>query len=118
MQKHVFTFRTKFVLFGYFCAGTGKNYCTVIFCISTLKFFQTQNFVQKWKSLNLGPNAVIGLFGLEFQKTNVVFAISIFEFVNMQRFIQNQKTLNLQLKKHYLGFFELQFNKNYYQIFN
>ena len=50
-----FKFRTKFVLFEYFQAGTQKIYCTVIFYISTFKFFQTQNFVQKQNSLSLGP---------------------------------------------------------------
>ena len=79
-----------------FWAGTRKNYCTVIFYISTHKFFQTQNFVFELKILKFGAKiAVIGYFGLEFQNTNVAFEISIIEFVNMQRFIQNQKTLNL-----------------------
>ena len=36
----------------------------------------------------------------------------------MQSFIKNKKNLNLGAKIHYLGIFGLQFNKNYYQIFN
>ena len=36
----------------------------------------------------------------------------------MQSFIKNKKNLNLGPKIHYLGIFGLQFNKNYYQIFN
>ena len=37
----------------------------------------------------------------------------------MQRFIQKQKNpLNLRPKIPYLGIFGLQFNKNYYKIFN
>ena len=68
-KKDFFKFRTKFVLFGCFWAGTRKNYCTVIFYISTLKFFQTQNFVQKQKSLNPGPKlAQLGILGWNFKK--------------------------------------------------
>ena len=68
-KKDFFKFRTKFVLFGCFWAGTRKYYCTVIFYISTLKFFQTQNFVQKQKSLNPGPKlAQLGILGWNFKK--------------------------------------------------
>ena len=46
----------------------------MIFYISTLKFFRTQNFVKK--ILKFGTKiALIEYFGQEFQKTNVVFEI-------------------------------------------
>ena len=83
------------------------------------QIFPNTKFRPKIKIFKFGTKiAVIWHFGLEFQKTNAVFEISILEFVNMQRFIQNQKTLNLGKKIHYLGIFGVQFNKNYYQIFN
>ena len=67
-------------------------------------------FCPKIKILKFGNKiTLIGYFPLEFQKTNVIFEISILEFVNMQSFIQKQKNL---------GIFGLQFNENYYQIFN
>ena len=116
-KKSLLEFRTKFVLFGYFWVGTRKDYCTVMFYISTLKVFQTQNFVQI-KILKFGTKiALIGYLGLEFQKANVVFEISILEVVSMKRFPKT-KNLNLGQKMHYLRIFGLQFNKNYYQIFN
>ena len=62
------------------------------------------DFLKCWTKI-----ALIGYFGLELQKTNVVFEISILEFVNIQSFIQKQKNL---------GIFGLQFDKNYYQVFN
>ena len=37
--------------------------------------------------------ALIGCFGLEFQKNSSVFEISTLEFVNMQSYIQKQKKL-------------------------
>ena len=44
------------------------------------------------KILKFGTKiALIGYFGLEFQKTNVVFEVRIFELVNRQSFIQRQK---------------------------
>ena len=67
-------------------------------------------FRPKIKILKFGTKiALIGYFGLEFQKTSVVFEISILEFLKMQSFIQKQKKLYI---------FGLQFNKSYYQIFN
>ena len=75
-------------------------------------------FHSKIKILIFGTKiALIGYFGLEFQKTNAIFEISILEFVNMQSYIQKQKTLNLGPKIPYLGIFRLQFNKDCYQIF-
>ena len=74
------------------------------------QIFPNTEFSPKIKILKFRTKiAVIVYFGLVFQKTNVVFEISILGFVNMQHFIQNQKALNLQ---------QLQFNKNYHQIFN
>ena len=93
-KKDFFKFRTKFVLFRCFWAGTRKDYCTVIFYISTLKFFQTQNFVQKQKSLNPGPKlAQLGILGWNFKKI-------------------------MQYLKSASSNFGLRFNKTYYQIFN
>ena len=42
--------------------------------------------------------AVIGYFGLQFQKTKDVFEMSILEFVNKQSFIQKQKNFKLGSK--------------------
>ena len=42
--------------------------------------------------------ALIGYFGLEFQKANAVFEVSIIEFVNIQYFIQKQKKIKLVTK--------------------
>ena len=67
-------------------------------------------FRPKIKILKFGTKiALIGYFGLEFQKTSVVFEISILEFLKTQSFIQKQKKLYI---------FGLQFNKSYYQVFN
>ena len=41
--------------------------------------------------------ALMGYFGLEFQKTNVIFEMSIHEYVNTQSFIQKQKSFKLGL---------------------
>ena len=57
--------------------------------------------------------ALIGYFGLEFQKTNVEFEISILEFHP-----KTTKKFNLGPKIPYLGIFGLRFNKNYYRFFN
>ena len=76
-------------------------------------------FLPTTKILKFGTKiALIGYFRLEFQKTNVAFEISILEFGNMQSFIQKQKNFKPGPKKPYLGIFGLQFNKDYYQIFN
>ena len=73
----------------------------------------------KKKILKFGTKtALIGYFWLEFQKSNVVFEISILEFVNMLIFMQKQENFKLGSKIPYLGTCGLQFNKNYYQIFN
>ena len=53
---------------------------------------------------------------LEFQITNGAFEISILKFVDNQSLTQKQKKLGPKIL--YLGIFGLQFNKDYYQIFN
>ena len=83
----------------FFWAETRKSYCTVVFNISTLKFFQTK-FCPKIKIFKFETKTVlIDYFGLKFQKTNVEFEFRIPEFVNTQSFIQkNKKNLNLGAK--------------------
>ena len=67
----------------------------IIFDISTLKFFQLQNFVEKRKCLKLGPKMPYwGTFGLECSKAIVIFEISILKFVSLQILIK-KKSLNL-----------------------
>ena len=58
------------------------------------QIFPNTKFRQKKTIFKFGTKiALLGHFGLEFQKANVVFEISILEFFNMQRFIQKQKKL-------------------------
>ena len=58
------------------------------------QFFLNTKFHPKIKILKFGTKAaLIGYFGLEFQKTNVAF-----EFVNMQSFIQKKKGFKLETK--------------------
>ena len=50
--------------------------------ITTLEFAKLQNFVKKWKCLNLGLKMPsLGTCGLEFQKAIVIFEINTHEFV-------------------------------------
>ena len=114
-KKSLFKFRTKFVLFG--LELKKLLYCDIL--QQHPQIFSNTKFRPKIKILKFGTKtALIGYFGLEFQKTNIVFEINILEFVNMQPSIQKQKNLNLGPKIPYLGIFWLQFNKNYHQIFN
>ena len=54
----------------------------VIIEISTLEFVLLQNFVKKWKCLNLGPNMpYLGIFGLKFENNIFMLEISSLEFV-------------------------------------
>ena len=56
------------------------------------QIFPNTKFLPKIKILKFRTKiALIGYFGLEFQKVNAVFEISIIELVNMQNFIQKQK---------------------------
>ena len=93
-------------------------YCGILY--QHPQSFRNTKFRPKIKIRKFGTKiAVIGCFGLKFQKTNVVFEISILAFVNKQNFIQKQrKTVNLGPKIPYLGIFGQQFRKNYFQIFN
>ena len=53
----------------------------VIFQISTFEFVLLQNFAEKHKCLNLGPNILdLGVLGLEFENNIVIFQISTLEF--------------------------------------
>ena len=61
---------------------------------------------------------LIGYFPIDLQKSNAIFEISILKFVNMQSFIQKQENFKFQSKILHLDTFGLQFNKNYYQIFD
>ena len=51
--------------------------------------------------------ALIGYFGLGFQKTNVVFEINILEFVTMQSSTKKQKSFKVETKNILLGIFRL-----------
>ena len=96
LANKLFKFRTKFFLFWVFLGWKPKKllYCDIL--QKQPQIFPSTRFSSKIKILKFGTKiAVIGYFGLEFQKTNVVFEISILEFVNLQRFIQNQNILNL-----------------------
>ena len=85
-------------------------YCGILHQHSQI--FLNRKFRPKIKILKFETKiALIGYFGLKFQKANVVFEISILEFVNMQSFIQKQKTLNLRPKIPHLGTFRLQLIK-------
>ena len=69
-------------------AGTRKSYCTVVFYISTLKYFHIfpsiTKFRPKIKVHKFGTKiALIWCFKLEFKKANVIFEISILEFVKV-----------------------------------
>ena len=56
-------FGTKNALFGIFWLEFENN--ILIFEISTLNFIKLQNFLEKWKCLNLGPKMpYLGIFGL------------------------------------------------------
>ena len=78
----------------------------IIFDISTLKFFQLQNFVEKQKCLKLGPKMPYwGTFGLEFSKAIVIFEISILKFVSLQILIK-KKMPKFGTEMSYLGIFD------------
>ena len=86
----------------------------VVFQISTLKFTNSQSFMQKEKALNLGLT-----FGLQFWKT-----IAIFEIKNPQIF-QNakfhsklKKTVGLRPKMPYLSILRQKLKKNYCHVWN
>ena len=73
---------------------------------STLEFVQLQNFVKKWKCLNLGTKMpYFGAFGQQCVKTIVIFEISTLEFVWLHNFARKKNTLNLGAKMPYLGLF-------------
>ena len=91
----------------------------MFFYISTLKFLQTK-FCPKIKILKFGTKiALIWYFGLEFHKmSNLKSVSSISNLLTCKVSSKKKKKLNLGPKIPYLGTFGLQFNKNYYQIFN
>ena len=54
----------------------------VVYEISTLEFVLLQSFVQKQKSLNVGPKMFyLRIFVLEFENSFVIFKIGNVEFV-------------------------------------
>ena len=62
----------------------GENFkkTFVIFENSSLKLIYLQNFTEKEKCLNLGPEMPdLGIFGQEFENNIVIFEISTLEFV-------------------------------------
>ena len=62
----------------------GKNFkkSIVIFEICTLKFVYYENFTEKQKCLNLGPEMPdLCIFGLEFESNIITFEISTLQFV-------------------------------------
>ena len=73
----------------------GRNSKKLLYCgilNQHPQIFPNTKFRPKIKILKFGTKiALIGYFGLEFQKTNVVFEVRIFELVNRQSFIQRQK---------------------------
>ena len=87
--------------------------------ISTLEFFQTKLRLNI-KILKFGTKiALIGYFGLEFQKvSNLKSVSSISNLLTCKVSSKNKNFLNLVPKIPYLGIFGLQFNKNYCQFFN
>ena len=89
------------------------------FYISTLEFFQTKLRLNI-KILKFGTKiALIGYFGLEFQKvSNLKSVSSISNLLTCKVSSKNKNFLNLVPKIPYLGIFGLQFNKNYCQFFN
>ena len=57
----------------------------VIFQISTFEFALLQNFAEKHKCLNLGPNMPdLGVFGLEFENNIVIFKLAPSDFSNCE----------------------------------
>ena len=117
-------FGSKNALFGYFWGIISKT--IVIFEISTLEFVKneslthTVNFgvgsafskAKKQKCLNLGPRMpYLGIFRVEFQKTNVIFEISTLELSNCKVSRKNKKCLNLGPKMPYLVIFRLELQK-------
>ena len=81
------------------------GYCTVAFLHQRAQMFSNKILPQKKIFTFETKIALIGYFGLEFQKTNVEFEISIFEFINMQKFIQKQKIFKLGTKNTLLRYF-------------
>ena len=57
-------------------------------------------------------NALLGIFGQEFQKTIVIFEISTLKFVYPQNYTKKQECLNLGPKTLNLGIFGLAFENN------
>ena len=67
--------------------------------VIAFKFSLLQNFVQKWKILNLGtkiPN--LGIFQLEFEDNIVIFETNAFKFVKFYNFVKEWKSINLEPK--------------------
>ena len=71
-------FEKKNVLFLVFF-GMKFEKVIVIFEIRTPKFLYTQSFIQKERTVNLGPKTLIWVFGAKFEK--IIVIISIFDFV-------------------------------------
>ena len=81
--------------------------------------FPNTKFRPKIKILKFGTKiALIGYFGLEFQKLMSYLKSASSNLVAWKVSSKTKKTLNLGPKIPYLGIFGLQFNKNYYQILN
>ena len=107
-KKNFLKCRTKIVLFGYFRAGTRKS-CG-FFKSAPSNFFK-QNFAQNCLNwvLNLNWNYKKLMSDLKSASSNLL---------TCKVSSKNNRFLNLGPKIPYLGIFGMQFNKNYYQIFN
>ena len=79
LAKRKKEFEKKNVLFLVFF-GMKFEKVIVMFEIRTPKFLYTQSFIQKERTVNLGPKTLIWVFGAKFEKIIVILEISIFDF--------------------------------------
>ena len=79
LAKRKKEFEKKNVLFLVFF-GMKFEKAIVMFEIRTPKFLYTQSFIQKERTVNLGPKTLIWVFGAKFEKIIVILEISIFDF--------------------------------------
>ena len=106
-KKNFFKCRTKYVLFGYFWAGTRKSYCTEVFFTSA-----PSNFVQKQNSLNLGVKLFqLGILGWNFKKLMLNLKSAFSNLLTCKVSSKNKQFLNLEPKIPYLDIFGMQFIK-------
>ena len=111
-KKNFFKCRTKYVLFGYFWAGTRKSYCTEVFFTSAPSNLFKKNVVQKQNSLNLGLKlSQLGILDWNFKKLMLNLKSAFSNLLTCKVSSKNKQFLNLGPKIPYLGIFGLQFTK-------